>query len=400
MHDELNAIRHVYGEPGAEENALDAGAEAAQLAAMKAALDTLPPQRPAPAVLDTVVAAAGAAARTALGPIRTVYGEQTEALATPESEAEAAQLAEVKAALDTLPPQRPPAAVLDAVVAAAGVASLGPVRTVYDEAPVALTTPEAEVEAVQLGAMKAALDALPPQRPAPALIDAVVASAMSPPTPRATPIAAAAGRAADRPARRGVRRSAAVALSAAFALVLALSIGLWPNGAAPVQQEVAVAESPGEAKAEAPVMAEEQEAAPVDGAFADATSGDANAPVANGQIAAAPPPVSRARQAPVASAPAPVAGFSAAAERRDVDALSAETEADLGAALDADERAETEALPLADGDAELRVLYLRLQEMQAAQAGIAWDGAPVSLGAAPDSVSAARSGWMQVRVER
>ncbi len=396
MHDELNAIRRVYGELGSEEMFLDASAEAeaASLAEMKTALDALPPQRPEASVLNAVMAAAGA---VALGPIRTVYEEESVDLATPEAKAEAAALAEIKAGLDALPPQRPDASVVNAVVAAAGAAALGPIRTVYGEEAAALATPEAEAEAAALAEVKAGLDALPPQRPAPALIDAVVASATPSRTPRAVPVAATAGRAADRPARRGVRRGAAVALSAAFALVLALSIGLWPDGESP-GQEVVIPQADG--LAEAPVL-EDQEAASADDAFADAAPVEPPAPVLTEQIAAAPPPsVARARQeAPVASAPAPGAGFSAVAERRFADAVPAEAEADLLGVFDATDDL-AEALPLADGDEELRVLYLRLQEMQAAQVGVEWGGAPVSLGAAPDSTPAARSGWMQVRVER
>ncbi len=62
-------------------------------------------------------------------------------------------------------------------------------------------------------------------------------------------------------------------------------------------------------------------------------------------------------------------------------------------------RVSEESLPLADGDEELQLLYLRVREMQAAQAGLGWDTPPVSLGAAPDSTPAA-TGWMQVRVQR
>ena len=46
------------------------------------------------------------------------------------------------------------------------------------------------------------------------------------------------------------------------------------------------------------------------------------------------------------------------------------------------------------------MLYLRVREMQAAQAGLGWDTPPVSLGAEPDSTPAAATGWMQVRVQR
>jgi hypothetical protein len=62
--------------------------------------------------------------------------------------------------------------------------------------------------------------------------------------------------------------------------------------------------------------------------------------------------------------------------------------------------AEAEALAL-EADEELRLLYLRLREMQEAQAGLGWDTPPVALGAAPDSTPATtETGWMQVRVQR
>ncbi|MEM1042154.1 MAG: hypothetical protein AAGI91_05940 [Bacteroidota bacterium] len=410
MHDELNAIRRAYGEPGTEGPPLGTAAEAesARLAEMKTALDALPPQRPDAATLHAVLAAAAGA--DALGPVRTVYEEEPGTLATPAAQAEAAALSEVKAGLDALPPQRPDAATLHAVLAAAaGTAALDPVRTVYGEAAAALAAPAAQAEAAALSEVKAGLDALPPQRPAPSLVDAVVAAAGSSRATRTAPVAAAAGRAADRPARRGVRRGAAAGLSAAFALVLALSIGLWPDGTSPVQDALA---PPLAERAEAPVIAEEteaaeQEAGPVSGAVADAAPAASAPPAAAEPIASAEPPraartgASQARQQ-VASAPPPTAGFSTVAERRLALAEEVAAEggaADLASALEADED-RAGALPLADGDQELRMLYLRLQEMQAAQVGVAWDGAPVSLGAPPDSTPAARSGWMQVRVDR
>ncbi len=399
MHDELNALRCAYGESGSEHLRLgaEAEAEAVELAALKAALDALPPQRPAPALVEAVVAAGAAAAE----PVRAVYGEEPHAPATPEAEAEASRLAPVRAALDALPPQRPAPALVEAVVAAAGAAVLGPVRLVYGEEPPALATPEAEAEAAALAEVKTALDALPPQRPAPALVEAVAAAAAPARSPRRAAGAVAADRAAASSKRRGVRRGAVAALGAAFALVLAFGVGLWPGGEAPLP----VAEDWPGAWSDDEMVAKGQEAGRAAETLADAAPVEVPSDeVAGAAASAAPQTVRTRRPAPAGSAPAPVAGFSAAAERRVMGTAPVAADAGLASALaPGAERApelEAEPLPLADGDAELQVLYLRLQEMQAAQAGIEWDAAPVSLGAEPGAAPAARAGWMQVRVER
>ena len=310
------------------------------------------------------------------------------------AEAEAAHLADLKTALDALPPQRPDTAVLDAVVAAAAEATrdaLGPIRTVYGEAPTPLAGPEADAEAAALAEVKGALDALPAQRPDVGLIDSVVAHAAAASgtrSPRPAPVAAATSRAADRPARRGVRRGAAVALGAVFALVLAVGIGLWPGEAPPELAEVRQAGA--DQTQETPTVA--GDAATGAERLADATPADAA-----DQVAAA---------APIVWASATGCSDFAPSRRPDsrpspsAASPPARAEAAPTATSEADALADAEALPLGDGDEELQLLYLRLQEMQAAQAGVEWGGPAVSLGATPDSTPAARSGWMQVRVQR
>lgn len=336
MHDELNAIRRLYDEAGTGGPPSDAAPVSAALADMKAALDALPPQRPDPAVIDAVVAAAGEAARAAaLGPIRTVYDEDPEPLVSEAAEAEAAALAQVKTALDRLPRQRPEASVIDAVVAAAAQ----------------------PVEAV--------------------------------------PVAATVGRAADRPARPATRRSVVAALSAVFALVLVFGGGFWLTQDAAAPQEVAVAER-SEAEesgvAAAPPVAE----APAEGSFEAAAP---SAPTeASGQLAVAEPQRSAADLAPRDARQEralDAADEDVASARRAVPAPAPPAAANADGVMLASEA----ALPLADGDEELQLLYLRVREMQAAQAGLGWGTPPVSLGAVPDSTPAA-TGWMQVRVQR
>lgn len=340
MHDELNAIRRLYGEPGTEGPPSDPPAGLDALADVKAALDRLPPQRPDPSLIDAVVAAGREAARAAaLAPIRAVYDEEPEPLASEQAEAEAAALAQVKAALDRLPPQRPAASVIDAVVAAA------------------VTDPHSAV------------------------------------------VPATAGRAADRPAERSTRRRAVVALSAVFAVVLVFGGGFWLSQDATTPQELVAErfEADGQAVDAAPPVAE----APAEEPESSEESSDTAAPSAppvTGQLATAVPQRSAAG-APSGDAQAADADEQSASARRAEAAVPAPASPAAVANADDVMRASEESLPLADGDEELQLLYLRVREMQAAQAGLGWDTPPVSLGAAPDSTPAA-TGWMQVRVQR
>lgn len=281
-----------------------------------------------------------------LNALRRLYGEPgPEGIPAAGDEAEARALAEVKAGLDALPKRRPTAATLDAVSAAAA-------------APVPLPDDD-PAEAAALADVEAGLAALPRRRPDAATLEAVFAAA--------APAAAAPAPAADRPARRSASRRRAAALGTSFVLLLAVASVLWlvpgdvavpPIAANAPQEETASAEPDN-----APVEEEAEQAEP-----------SVEAPVA-GDIA------------PSVAAPSADARLARAAS-----ALAAETEAEAGLVLTGD-------LPLADGDDELRLLYLRLIEMQAAQAGLGWDEPPAALGAAPDSAPAS-SGWMQVRVER
>jgi hypothetical protein len=414
MPDVLNAIRRLYGEPGdsvSEEMTPEAQAEFAAMADLKAALDRLPPRSPDPSAVDAVVAAAGDAARTAaLGPVRAVYGEGEEEA----DSAEARALAEVKAGLDALPPQRPDPSLIDAVVAAAGEASrtaaLAPIRAVYVEDAEPLTTEAAETEAAVLASMKEVLDQLPPRRPDPSVIDAVVAAAAQPsvqPSAEPVPVAATTGRAGDRPARRPeTRRRVASALAAVFAVVLVFAGGLWMNQEAPTSQQIAEAdrtEAEEQVTEAAPQASASNEAAP------EAITPEATTPPTadEGLVAAASPPPAPSRQ-PEAdaarSAPSVAPEVAEAFEAFDVDAaLAWQSFADgapAGASADDVQLAEAEALAR-DADDQLRLLYLRVREMQEAQAGLGWGTPPVALGAAPNPAPApTETGWMQVRVQR
>jgi len=423
MHDVLNAIRRLYGESGdatSEEMTPEEKAELAAMADLKAALDQLPPRSPDPSVVDAVVAAAGEAARTdALGPVRAVYGED-------EGDSESAEtraLAEVKAGLDALPPRRPDPSLIDAIVGAASEAArasaLAPIRAVYDEDAEPLTTDAAEAEAAALASMKDVLDQLPPRRPDPSVIDAVVAAAAES-SGAAVPVAATAGRAADRPARRPeTRRRVAGALIAAFAVVLVFAGGLWMNQSDPSAQQFAEADR---SEAQAP-SAEEQiaEAPPQTAAPSEAESNGAAPPAADlaaslaeesaaneGLVAAAaPPPAPSVQSEPAAARSAPTVTpdereVFESLDAGDVPAQAFAARAAGADAADADDVRLANAEALArDADDELRLLYLRVREMQDAQAGLGWDTPPVALGAAPDSIPApAEAGWMQVRVQR
>lgn len=270
--------------------------------------------------------------------------------ASPEFEA----LAAVKAALDRLPKQRPDPAALEAVLAAASAATLEPVRALYEEPEAA---PSSEAEALR--PVKEALDRLPRQRPDPAALEAVVA-------------AAASARAADRPARRPARARRRRALAGlALALALVAGSGLWLSREAGPEETPAVAETV-------------PPAAPAPDATADALADEAQAaheaPALAGSLAAASAP--QAAPASRRSAPPPAAPPAPPAAEPPAVALAAE-----------------ESLPLTDGEDELPLLYLRLLEMEEAQAGLGWDGPPVPVGEAPAEAPPA-SGWMQVRVER
>ena len=363
MQDPLNAIRRLYGEPGAEDaaDAPDARAEAEPFAALKAGLDALPPQRPDAATLDAVFAAAAA----------------------PVSEADV----------------------------------LAPLRAVYDDAPGAVDSPEA----VAIAELKAGLDALPPQRPDAATLDAVFAAAAAPAGD--APPAVRPARAADRAPQRFItRRRTIVALGAAFALMLVLTSGLWlgtpsdssletvasaEEQAADLDTEVMPDVIEEDAAFEADTENLVAEAVPVSPPAADQTA--ASGAIAAGARRAEPEAEarvtarsSRSDDAPARAASPPAGGDVSAPA--DVAVARPEAAASFAAgnlegqgvgdlALAAD------ALPLADGNEAIQTLYLRMREMQAAQAGLGWDEPPVALGAAPDSVPV-QSGWMQVRVER
>ena len=443
MHDPLAAIRRLYevpdGDPGTEPATHDAqqpdspdvAAELRALADLKTALDRLPPRRPDPSAIDAVLAAAEAVSES-LDAVRRAYDDAPLAA---DADAETHAFAELRAALDALPPCRPDAHVLDAVFAAANEQAeatpadappeedrLAPLRSVYEEASVPLASAAAQHEAAVIADLKAGLDALPPRRPDPSVVEAVLAAA-SPSgeiEEERAPAAAAVDRAADRPARRGsttARHRVASMLGTAFALLVVFGGGYWlmqdaPTSEAPLASEQDVVEEPvadatpaaesrGEsatAPASAGIAAGE---APTAGASQDAPAAAASVaapPVVTDQVAAdlgrGQAPASRSTPSaagpPAEAATPPEALLEASAFAAD-DAVAVLTASGLSPAA-------VEALAREDDDA-LRLLYLRVRAMQAAQAGIAWDEPPVALGAAPDS-SVLPSGWMQVRVDR
>lgn len=310
-----------------------------------------------------------------LNALRRLYGEPgPEGISSPGEEAEARALAEVKAGLDALPKRRPDAATLDAVVAMAteSLPALG----------------DDPAEAAALAEVEAGLDALPRRRPDAETLEAVFAAAAS-----ATLIPAPA---TDRPARRSAPRRRAAALGTAFVLLLAVASVLWivPGDVAapPIAANAPQAET-GEPEAEGTEAAEEAEpGATVSEPLADASPrSEATASVSAGRSASE-------QVASSSGAPPPAAARAAAPTPADLAAVAAAQSGDAAEAA-ADFQLVGEPMPFADGDDELRLLYLRMLEMRAAQAGLGWDEPPTALGTVPDSVPAA-GGWMQVRVER
>ncbi len=317
-----------------------------------------------------------------LNALRRLYGEPgPEGILSPEEEAEARALAGVKAGLDALPKRRPDAATLAAVLALAA------------DPPPALGDDPAEAAA--LAEVEAGLAALPRRRPDAAALEAVFAAAAGP----------SASPAADRPARRPTSRRRAAALGTAFVLLLAAASVLWivPGGIVPGEvaaPPIAATAPQGEAASDDP-QAEAAEPSTVlieplaeasprsqTSAGSEATRSEATTSPSAGRPApaqAAPPSAAPPPPAARVAAPAPN-GFAAA-------------RSDEGAGADADLQLVSETMPFAEGDEALRLLYLRMLELQAAQAGLGWDEPPTALGTVPDSTPAA-SGWMRVRVER
>ncbi len=326
----------------------------------------------------------------ALTPLRRLYDEPRgddrgdPQDAPPLAEAEAAELAAlapVKGALDALPPRRPDPAVLDATVAAATGALLGPVRALYDGGDDAEGA--ATAEAAALRPVKAALDSLPRRRPPAAVVDAVVAAAVA--TPAARP------RAEDRPPERRRRRLGAVAGSL-FALALVATAALWVGQEAP-EAEVLVEAQP----AADEVQAENAEEGLTSGlSAATPTAAD----LAPGEAATSPELAAR-----TAAPRARIGGASAAppgaTPRPEAEAVAPPVAAFAAADQGTPPNAEVVArLARAEADEEaLRLSYLRLEAMRGS--GLGWDEPPAALGAPPDSTAPpAARGWMQVRVQR
>lgn len=174
----LDPIRHAYGEAeGTPPATGEPGhAEYRLLRSTRDVLDALPRERPDAAVLDAVKAAAAAYARQ---PLLAAYGEAAPPAADDPRHAEYALLQGTRVVLDRMPKPRPDPPVLDAVEAAAREAALAPLRHAYGEAE---GTPPAPgepgyAEYELLRSTRAALDALPRVRPDASVLDAVKAAA-------------------------------------------------------------------------------------------------------------------------------------------------------------------------------------------------------------------------------
>lgn len=309
-----------------------------------------------------------------LNATRRLYGEPgPEGISSAGEEAEARALAEVKAGLDALPKRRPDAATLDAVLALAA----DPLPTPGDD-------PDGEAA---LAEVAVGLAALPRRRPDAATLEAVFAAAA------ASSASLSAVPAADRPARRSAPRRRVAALGTAFVLLLAVASVLWIVPGEDGAPQIAATAPQGEVV--------EPEADAVE----EAGAAEPSATLSEALAEASPVPQASPRsEAPRSEAAVSVAAGRSTPERAarpsavPPPALATAPSSDAAGA-DADFRLVNEPLPLADGDEALRLLYLRMLELQAAQSGLGWDEPPTALGAAPDSTPAA-SGWMRVRVER
>lgn len=368
----LNPIRQLYSvepdPPPTESPPTPAEAsEREALRPVREALDRLSPRSPEPALTDAVVALA----------LRV------------RDEAEATR--PLREALNALPPQRPEPSLTDAVVAMAMTvredAQLAGVRALY-EPESAAPQGRAAIEAAALRPVRDALDAMPKQRPKPSVIDAVVAAARpavaaSAATRSTATRSTAAAAAPDRGARRSSRRRVGTrtAIGSALVLMLAAALTLWPRQAVSPDATLA-ANAPTEANGSAGAMLDSAEA-PESGPEPDAIEALPSDPIAE----ATPPPASSDASASAATpqAASPQAAPSLAASR--------------SVSRSAPAVARSVSAAPADEDSDLRLLYLRLQDLEAA--GMSWGAPPVELGseAASTPAAAPARGWMQVRIE-
>lgn len=353
MSESLTAIRRLYAEPPPEAGQQPempgprVEAELAALRPVKLALERLPRQRPPAELIETVIA------RAQFAEIRSLYGDEVVGPLPPELAAEAVALAPLKAALDRLPAQWPEKAVVDTLVARSVHAD---VRSLYNEALRPALPPAVARDAAALAPIKAALDRLPRQRPDPRVVDRVVARA------------AAARR---RQAPRGPRRPAwplhrrLAASFGALAGVVAIGLVTLQLFRAPASEPIVALGPQVEIRDHAGVTPAETRTA---------------------EPERAPPPSTGVRLADFAAERRVTPEAGRAHTRRALPAVHQEPDVALAST---DFEANQEAL---------RLLYLRLQALSDE-----WllDGqAPTVLGAPPVVRPVATHGWMQVRVER
>lgn len=347
------------------EPALAAGTpvEAAVLAQSLEALDRLPIARPSPAVTARVLAYAEAAsAPDALAAVRHVYAD-----GPPADAVEVAALRQSGEAVDRAlraRPPRPSAATVAAVLARAAEASALPAQPALGAG-----TP---VEASVLTQSLEALDRLPIERPAPQIVEAIRDRAAS----AARPARRSPDRTAARPERR--RRTGVWAGTGGLLVAALVAVFSYPRGVPPsadkggpgtmavVGTEPALAE---DAASEPPRLDAEAEPA------ASAVGGAAAAP--GPSIAAATPP---ARPSPVAA----VQGPTVPPAVRQALAASAEPA-----------RRETPT-PSWDASDDVRMLSLRLQELDRETQGLEWDAPAEALGTPSGVRSPASTPGVQV----
>lgn len=317
----------------------------ADLAAVDQALGTLPPQRPSATAVDAVIALA-----THSG-IRKLYNEDAPAATSTHTEKEIALLSPIASALDQLPAQKPDPGVIDALI---GAAMHSGVRELYHEEQIDEISERESVEVARLAPLVAALDRLPQQRPDRARLAAIMAKA-------------GGSARADRPLIRSNRRMPVWAGAIAAVLLIGFST-FWVITSTTFTEE--------------PVQIAQVE---------DATA--APQPVIETEEPAAAPPVDESPFAVVE----PAAASNSARNEAPVTRSRPPTRPVQTAAVTQEEPIEESRME--ESEEALRAVYLRLDAMQ--YDGLAWDDAEFELGEdTPPPVNTTNHGWMQVRVDR
>ncbi|MEM1054946.1 MAG: hypothetical protein AAGI52_05425 [Bacteroidota bacterium] len=329
-----------------------------------AALNALPAYSPSDDALAAVFARAEAESSA---PILAAFGD-----APSDESPEAVLLAQSVAALDSLPSYAPSEDTLAAVLAHAHAASVAPVLAAYGEAEM-----EATPEMALLTQSREALDTLPSYAPGGEALAAVLAAAA----------VHTSGGASARPRRRATDRGAVVSgrtgvwagmATLAVAVIAAVVFLRPPAELAPAQPET-VEEVPAEV-----------------GSFAEAALA---LPETDPDAAGVAPPVvaTPEQQIPVRRAPrGPSAeGVTPVVERRAPDPVaSAPAQADLVAEADDDL---TEAATNWDAGDDLRLLSLRLRQLREQNEGVGWDTPSVAFGDAGSDPAGTTPGVQAVR---